>query len=110
MISPLKEPNKISASEITEPAVYFNRRNFMRTGVLAASAVATGLAYRQLNHPATGKIQTARLAGLTPAPTNADAGFRAAEPETSWENITHYNNFYEFSTDRKSTRLNSSHL
>jgi sulfoxide reductase catalytic subunit YedY len=97
----LKEPNKISGSEITDPAVYFNRRNFIRTGVLAASAVATGLAYRQLNHPAAGKIKTVRIEGLATTATNGTSGFRAAEAETSFENITHYNNFYEFSTDKE---------
>ena len=50
----MKEPNKISAREVTDPAVYFNRRNFIRAGILAASAVATGLVYRRLNHVATG--------------------------------------------------------
>lgn len=86
---------------MTEPAVYFNRRNFIRTGILAASAVATGLIYRQLNHPAAGKIKTARLAGLTTAPTNHTDGFRVDEPETSLQDIAHYNNFYEFSTSKE---------
>ena len=97
----MKETNKTSAADITDPAVYFNRRNFIRTGILAASAVATGAVYRRLNHPATGEIKTARIEGLTPAMTNAATGFRANEPETSLENITHYNNFYEFSTDKE---------
>jgi len=100
----LKETDKISASEITDPAVYFNRRNFIRTGILAASVVATGLAYRQLNHPAAAKInpvKTVSLAGVVSAPTNSAGGFSVAEPQTSLENITHYNNFYEFSTDKE---------
>ena len=97
----LKEPNKISAREVTDPKVYFNRRKFIETGILAASAVATGVVYRQLNHPAKGKIKTAKIEGLAIAPTNSTSGFRAAEPETSLENITHYNNFYEFSTDKE---------
>src|SRR5208283_697153 len=100
---PLKETNKISDKEITPPSVYFNRRNFIRTGILAASAVATGVAYRRLNHVATGEVKTARLEGVisAPAATNADAGFRVDEPETSFDDITHYNNFYEFSTDKE---------
>ena len=98
----MKEPNKISASEVTDPAVYFNRRTFIRAGILAASAVATGVVYRRLNHVAAGTIETPLIQGLTtPAVTAGDAsGFRVAEEETSLENITHYNNFYEFSTDK----------
>jgi len=97
----LKEPNKISSGEITDPKVYFNRRAFIQTGILAASAVATGLVYRQLNHPAAGKVSTAKIEGLTIAPTNHSDGFRVAEAQTSLENISHYNNFYEFSTDKE---------
>ena len=98
----MKEPNKISREEITPPALYFNRRNFIRTGILAASAVATGALYRRLNHVSTTTVKTAQIAGLAKA-TNAPAnsGFTVSEPETSFQDITHYNNFYEFSTDKQ---------
>jgi methionine sulfoxide reductase catalytic subunit len=104
MVHPLKEPNKISSGEITDPAVYFNRRTFIRTGIAAASAVATGLVYRRLNPVARGTVETPLIKGLvTPAAVAAAdaAGFRVAEPETSLQDITHYNNFYEFSTDKE---------
>jgi sulfoxide reductase catalytic subunit YedY len=103
MVDPLKEPNKISASEITDPAVYFNRRTFIRAGILATSAVATGLVYRRLNPVAAGMVNTPVIQGITkPAGKTAEAaGFRVDEPETSLEDITHYNNFYEFSTDKE---------
>ena len=97
----MKEPNKISSREITDPKVYFNRRTFIQTGILAASAVATGLVYRRLNHPAAGKVNTPKIEGIAKAPTNNTDGFRVAEAQTSLENVTHYNNFYEFSTDKE---------
>ena len=99
----MKEPNKIPGSEITDPSVYFNRRTFIRAGILAASAVATGLVYRRLNPVGSGKVNTPVIQGiLNPPTTTAEAsGFRVNEPETSLENITHYNNFYEFSTDKE---------
>jgi len=89
--------------EVTDPAVYFNRRTFIRTGIVAASAVATGLVYRRLNHAATGTVDTPLITGLaTPGEASAgSAGFRATDPPTSLQNITHYNNFYEFSTDKE---------
>src|SRR5580692_10307211 len=98
----MKDKNKILSREITPPALYFNRRNFIRAGVLAASAVATGALYRRLNHVSTTTVKTAQIEGLakaTNAPTNS--GFTVNEPETSFEDITHYNNFYEFSTDKQ---------
>ena len=99
----MKAPNKISAREITNPAVYFNRRTFIRAGILAASAVATGLAYRRLNPVAKGKVDTPLIQGvISPPAGSAEAnGFRVSEPKTSLQDITHYNNFYEFSTDKE---------
>jgi sulfoxide reductase catalytic subunit YedY len=98
----MRETNKISPREITPPALYFNRRNFIRTGILAASAVATGVVYRKLNHVSTTTVKTVEIQDLAKA-TNApaDSGFTVNEPETSFEDITHYNNFYEFSTDKQ---------
>ncbi len=98
----LKDEKKILAREATPPSMYFNRRNFIRTGILAASAVATGVVYRELNHVSTTTVKTTAIQGLTAA-TNApaDSGFTVNEPETSLQEITHYNNFYEFSTDKQ---------
>lgn len=99
----VKESNKISSREVTDPAIYFNRRKFIQAGVLAATAVATGVIYRHLNPVGKGKVNTVAIQGITkPLATTADtSGFRVDETQTSLENITHYNNFYEFSTDKE---------
>ena len=103
----LKEENKILSREITPPSVYFNRRNFFRAGILAASAVATGTIYRKLNPVGTSTaktVETAKIENVVkPAvtATNDKSGFRVDEPETAFDKITHYNNFYEFSTDKE---------
>lgn len=101
----MKEPNNILHREITDPAVYFNRRNFIRAGIVAAGAVATGLAYRQLNPVATSSVETPKIQDLTEPPmvtgTNDATGFIATDPPTAFEYITHYNNFYEFSTNKE---------
>jgi methionine sulfoxide reductase catalytic subunit len=98
----MKESNKIPAREITDPAVYFNRRTFMRAGILAASAFATGTIYRHLNPVGKGKVNTPLIQGVSAPPATADAsGFSVADGQTSLQDITHYNNFYEFSTDKE---------
>ena len=108
----MKEANKASTGEITDPAVYFKRRTFIRAGILAASAVATGLAYRRLNPVATGTVDTPVIQGIitTPATATDANGFRVAEPETSLQDITHYNNFYEFSTDKDGVAPAAAHF
>ncbi|HUA39531.1 MAG TPA: protein-methionine-sulfoxide reductase catalytic subunit MsrP [Candidatus Sulfopaludibacter sp.] len=98
----MKEPNRISEREVTPETVYFNRRTFLRAGILAAGAVATGVVYRQFNPVGHGKVNTPVIQALVkPTATEAADGYRVDEPETSFQDITHYNNFYEFSTDKE---------
>jgi len=98
----MKEPNKISPSDITPASVYFNRRTFMKACLVAASAAATGLVYRKLNHVGTATVDTPALEGLkTSSDADAASGFHAADAQTPFKDITHYNNFYEFSTDKE---------
>ena len=95
----MKTSSDPPSSEITPASVYFNRRNFMKAGVLAASTVATGWVYRRLNSPSTQAIDTPEIEVVRTTPP-ANAGFRTDEAQTSLQDITHYNNFYEFSTDK----------
>jgi methionine sulfoxide reductase catalytic subunit len=86
-------------SEITPERVYLNRRTFMKAGVVAATALVTGWVYRRLNSPSTASVETAQIdVAASTAPANS--GFRVDEAKTSLQGITHYNNFYEFSTDK----------
>ena len=47
----IKKASDIKSSEITDQDTYLNRRMFMRGAVLAGSAAATGLLYRQFATP-----------------------------------------------------------
>jgi sulfoxide reductase catalytic subunit YedY len=100
----IKKPDDIKSSEITDQQVYLNRRLFMRGAVLAGSVAATGLLYRKLNPPPSVVEERPRIAGVVTQPSD-DAmrkGFRVNEAQTSFEDITNYNNFYEFSTEKRS--------
>lgn len=95
----MKPPFDSPRSEITPEHVYFSRRNFMKAGSLAASVAATGWVYRRLNSPSRTVVNTAPITlAASSAPTGS--GFRVDEESTSLEDITHYNNFYEFSTNK----------
>lgn len=96
---------RVSESEITPPAVYFNRRNFMRAGVAAGSALALGSIYRWFNPTRVIDTNSQPLANLR-APTESEAellarGWRATENKTPEESIVSYNNFYEFTTEKE---------
>jgi sulfoxide reductase catalytic subunit YedY len=100
----IKKPENIKSSEITDRKVYLNRRLFIRGGVLAGSVAATGLLYRKLNLPSTVVAEQPRITDLVKQPSGEalQNGYRVNEPSTSFEDITNYNNFYEFSTDKGS--------
>jgi sulfoxide reductase catalytic subunit YedY len=100
---PTEQPPKIPSSEITPQHVYFNRRLFMRGAVLAGSVTATGFLYRRLNPPAAVKEERPKIGGLVTPPTDEAMrkGFRIDEPLTSLQDITNYNNFYEFDTEKR---------
>jgi sulfoxide reductase catalytic subunit YedY len=104
-----KYTSDIKSSEITDKKVYLNRRLFMRGAALAATTAATGLLYRKLNPPAAEKPQGAKLVTVAKSATDSGAreGFTTSEKLTSIEDITNYNNFYEFSTDKQSVASES---
>ncbi len=93
--------NDIKASEITDKKVYLNRRLFMKGAVLTGTAAATGLLYRSLNPPAAELPQGEKIATAKAVTSqSANSGFTVNEKLTPLEDITNYNNFYEFSTSK----------
>ena len=85
----IKDTEDIKSSEITDEKNYWNRRNFIRGGILAASTAATGLLYRSLNSPG-------REAAKIVAPVESVSQNRYFTPEgqpaNDFEDITNYNN------------------
>ena len=99
----IKKPADIKSSEITDRKVYLNRRTFMRGAVLTGSVLATGFVYRKLNPPGAVIESRPKIAQVMSPPTDEAIrrGFRANEPLTSLADITNYNNFYEFDTEKR---------
>jgi sulfoxide reductase catalytic subunit YedY len=108
----ITKPSDIRSSEITPERAYLTRRTFVRAGVVGATVLATGLVYRKLNKAGGDElVDRPKLAGLVPStgPTTSPSAvdpaiakaFRVNETQTPLRDITHYNNFYEFSTDKE---------
>lgn len=100
----IKKPDEIRSSEITDKKVYLDRRLFMRGAALVATTAASGLLYRKLNPPPVPKPEGEKLVTVAKSATDNSArdGFTTNEKLTPIEDITNYNNFYEFSTDKQS--------
>jgi sulfoxide reductase catalytic subunit YedY len=91
----MSDPKKIKSSEITDEQTYLNRRNFIRAGVFAGTALTTGVGYRLLNPPPPKEVVTEEIDDIIEAaPTNLK------DELTSFQEITNYNNYYEFSTSK----------
>ena len=86
---------KIPSSEITPESVYLNRRNFIKAGVFAGSTLATAGAYRFFNPPPPPEVVTAPISNVAESES-----FSSTETPDSFETITTYNNYYEFSTSK----------
>lgn len=99
----IKKPDDIKSSEITDQKDYLNRRLFLRGAALAGTTAVTGLLYRKLNGAALETSKGERLVSVEQTqPSEATRlGFTTDEKLTPLENITNYNNFYEFSTDKQ---------
>lgn len=86
----------VKSSEITPEHVFISRRSFIRTGLLVGSATATALTYRSFNPPPVSSTTTSSIENVRPAGEHP-----LEESLNSLEEITNYNNFYEFSTDKR---------
>src|SRR5579883_1211794 len=83
--------SEIASSEITPQKVYLNRRQFM-AGIAATAAVAPLGAMADTAKP------TSERAKLSTVPSDLSTH---GEKLTTFQDITHYNNFYEFSTTKE---------
>jgi sulfoxide reductase catalytic subunit YedY len=96
----IKRPADIRSSEITDKKLYLNRREFIRATTGTAAAVATGVLGAE-----------AFLQAATPAPHGRKldnvqkSAFSTDEKPNKWEEITTYNNYYEFGTDKDSPSM-----
>ena len=98
----------VQTSEITPEHIYLNRRQFMKLGAAAGmGAVLAACAPQGAASPAGDEEQ----ATTAPAPVTGDTAPAAGvndvkkdelgDPLNTYEQITNYNNFYEFTRKRK---------
>jgi sulfoxide reductase catalytic subunit YedY len=89
---PAYQPPKIDPSEITPEGIYLRRRELM-TGAAALAAAAM--------------LPKAEAAAL---PTYYQSKYSTKDTPNSYNEITSYNNFYEFGTDKSDPAANASTL
>ena len=96
----IKRPSDIRSSEITDKKLYLNRREFIVAAGGVAATVAAGVTFGET-----------RLDAATPAPhgrkleVGKKSPFSTDEKQNKWEEITTYNNYYEFGVDKDSPSM-----
>jgi sulfoxide reductase catalytic subunit YedY len=88
----IKTKPELTYADVTPKSLYFTRRNFLRGLSIAGAATLVGERFASILHP--GSIQAnSKLATVK-------SNYTVDEKVTSENDVTHYNNFYEFGTDK----------
>jgi sulfoxide reductase catalytic subunit YedY len=104
----IKKPADIPSSAITSKGQYLNRRRFLRgavSGVAAAGAAALGAErLAEMISPRIGALAGTKLETVKSSLSTT------GEELTSLNDITHYNNFYEFGVQKNEPAQNAGGL
>ncbi len=92
----IKKPSDIRSSEITPKKVCFDRRKFLGGAAALGAAALTGRVGGELLAPGRVWADVAKLNVTVKSP------FSTTEKMNSLDEVTHYNNYYEFGTDKYS--------
>jgi sulfoxide reductase catalytic subunit YedY len=84
----------LTYADITPKSVYLDRRKFLRAMGIVGAAAAAGKGLFELALPQQTAFAATKFTGLAKSP------FSTTEKQNTFEDVTHYNNFYEFGTDK----------
>lgn len=89
----IKKPADIPSSEITPRDLYLNRRRFLAG--IGFSSIVAGLGIKELLAPSAKALATEKIDGIQ------KSAFSTTEKLTPINDVSHYNNYYEFSTEKE---------
>jgi len=90
----IRKAPDVRSSEITPKSLYLNRRTFLAGVAMAGAAAATGASLRQILSPSVTALAGNKINGIQKSP------FSTTETVTPYKDVTNYNNYYEFSTEK----------
>ncbi len=89
----IRRPTDLKSSEITPESLYMNRRGWLAAaGALAVSAMGREASAQE------------------PQAIGKPFGLQADDKPTPWQDVTTYNNFYEFGTDKSGPAQNATNF
>ena len=90
----IRKGQDIRSSEITPKRLYLNRREFLGGAAIAGVAAVTGVGLSKIISPSATVLAGNKIDGIKKSP------FSTTETITPYVDVTNYNNYYEFSTDK----------
>lgn len=98
---PVRRSSDLTHADVTPKYIYANRRAFLRAMGIAGTAAVVGAAWWNLASPGEEVHATSKLT------IASKSAFSTSEKETPYNDVTHYNNFYEFGTDKTDPAKNA---
>src|SRR5690242_3213862 len=90
----LKKAADIASSEITPKNLFMNRRKFLAGIAMAGTAAVAGIRLIETSSPSELAEANSKIDGVQ------KSSFSTAEKITPFKDVSNYNNYYEFSTDK----------
>src|SRR5579859_1588199 len=97
----IRKATDLICADVTPKQVYLDRRKFLQAmGIVGATTLA-GKRLFELGMPSHTALAATKFSDVIKSP------FSTTEKQNSYEDVTHYNNFYEFGTDKSDPAKNA---
>jgi methionine sulfoxide reductase catalytic subunit len=96
-----RKASDLTYADVTPKSLYLDRRKFLRDMGITSAALLAGRRLLEWAAPSQTAFASTKFGGLIKSP------FSTTEKQNSYEDVTHYNNFYEFGTDKSDPAKNA---
>lgn len=100
-----RNPSRIQPSEITPRAIFEDRRHFIKAA--GAGLIAGAIAATHANKALSAEKPVAKPVASAKRLTFKQTAYGDGEKLTKFEDVTSYNNYYEFGTDKSDPAIHS---
>src|SRR5271163_3856083 len=97
----LQRKPELTYADVTPKELYFNRRKFLQAMGIAGAATIAGKGLLDILAPSRSVYAATTFSILIKSP------FSTTEKLTTLDDVTHYNNFYEFGIDKSAPAKNA---
>ena len=97
----IRKAPDLTYADVTPKSLYLDRRKFLRGMGIAGAAALAGTRLWDMAYTRTSVFAATKFDGLIKSP------FSTTEKQNTYNDVTHYNNFYEFGTDKADPSKNA---